>query len=94
MCGCKELIEKGVWDKRFVWYPSNSEFEYDKSCDIGEYLDYSNCKCRKRLVDKLIEECIESIDETILIETSVENEHKCSFVHSIGCYFGYFLYSL
>ena len=22
-----------------------------KSCDVGEYLDYENCKCRKRLVD-------------------------------------------
>ena len=21
--------------------------ECDKSCDIGEYLDYSNCKCKK-----------------------------------------------
>ena len=28
-----------------------------KSCDVGEYLDYENCKCRKRLVDKLVEEC-------------------------------------
>ena len=34
----------------------------DKSCDIGEYLDYSKCKYRKKLVDKLIEECTESID--------------------------------
>ena len=27
------------------------------SCDVGEYLDYENCKCRKRLVDKSVEEC-------------------------------------
>ena len=27
-----------------------------------------NCKCRKRLVDKLIEECNESIEETNLIK--------------------------
>ena len=30
---------------------------------MGEYLDYENCKCRKKLVDKLVEECSENIDE-------------------------------
>ena len=38
-----------------VWNPSNCECECDKSCNIGEYLDYSNCKCRKKLVDSLVE---------------------------------------
>ena len=44
---CKELIDKGVCDKGFIWNPSNCECEYDKSCNIGEYLDYSDCKCKK-----------------------------------------------
>ena len=63
-------------DKRFIWNPSNCEC--DKSCDIGEYLDYSNCKCRKKLVDKLIKECTENIDE---VKYTSKNEHnnKCSF---------------
>ena len=39
----------------FIWNPSNCECECDK-CDIGEYLDYSNCKCRRKLVDPLAEE--------------------------------------
>ena len=39
-------------------------------CDFGEYLDYENCKCRKRLVDKLIEECNENIEETSLVKIS------------------------
>ena len=51
---CKELIDKGIRDKRFIWNPSNCECECDKNCDIGEYLDYENCKCRKKLVDKLM----------------------------------------
>ena len=46
-CECKELINKGVCDKGFIWNRSNCECECDKSCDIGEYLDYENCKCRK-----------------------------------------------
>ena len=46
-CECKELIDKGLFDKRFFWNPSNCECECDKACDIGEYLNYENCKCRK-----------------------------------------------
>ena len=44
-------------DKGFIWNPSNCECKYDKLCDVGEYLDYKNCKRRKSLIDKLIEEC-------------------------------------
>ena len=61
-CECKELIDKGVCDKGFIWNPSNCECEFDKSCDIGEYLDYKNCKCRKKKIDKLTEECSENIN--------------------------------
>ena len=43
--------------------PSNCECECDKSCDVGEYLDYENCKYRKKLVNKSVEECTENIDE-------------------------------
>ena len=37
--------------------------ECDKSCDVGEYLDRKNCKYRKSLIDKLIEECSRNIYE-------------------------------
>ena len=49
-------------DKGFIWNLSNCKCECDKSCDIGEYLDYKNCKCRNKLADKLVEECSENID--------------------------------
>ena len=62
ICECKELIDKGTCDKGFIWNPSNCECECDKSCDIGEYLDYKNCRCRKKTIDKLVEECSENID--------------------------------
>ena len=29
-CECKELIDKDVWDKEFIWNPSNCECKYDK----------------------------------------------------------------
>ena len=73
-CECKELIDKGIYNKGYIWNPSNCKCECDKSCDFGEYLDYENCKCRKRLVDKLIEECNENIEETSLVKI---NSTKC-----------------
>ena len=44
---CKELIDKKMCDKGFIWNPSNGECVCDKACDDGEYLNYENCKCRK-----------------------------------------------
>ena len=37
-CDCKEVVNKAIFDKRFIWNPSSCERECDKSCDIGEYL--------------------------------------------------------
>ena len=78
---CKELIDKGTCDKGFIWIPSNCACECDKSCDIGEYLDYKNCRCRKIIIDKVVEECSENIDgnemlynETLDIISSSDNK--------------------
>ena len=46
-CNCKKLIDKRVCDEGFIWNPSNCKCECDKSYDVGEYLDYSDCKCKK-----------------------------------------------
>ena len=42
MCERKELIDKGLCDKGFIWNPSNCESECYKSCDIEEYLEYDS----------------------------------------------------
>ena len=48
-CHCtEELFDKERCSKGFTWNPSNSNCKCDRSCDIGEYLDYKNCKCRKK----------------------------------------------
>ena len=91
-------------DKGFIWNPSNCECECDKSCDVGEYLDYENCKCRKKLVDKLVEECIETVEKVKIAENKNENTYKCNSCTlyivlfsilftinvGIGAYFAYF----
>ena len=65
-CECKELIDKGVCYKGFICSPSNCECQCDKSCDFGEYSHYENCRCRKKLLNKLIEECSENVEEVKL----------------------------
>ena len=45
---CKELIDKGVCEKGYTWSPSNCECECNKFCNVGKYLDYSDCKCKKK----------------------------------------------
>ena len=72
---CKEPIDKERCDKGFIWNPSNCKCECDKSCDVGEYLDYENCKCRKRLTDKLVEECSENIDANKMIYNDTLNDY-------------------
>ena len=61
--------------------PSNCEFECDKTYDVGEYLDYENCKYRKKLVAPLTEECTETVEEVKLAKISLaknESGGKCS----------------
>ena len=84
-CECKELIDRGVCDKGFIWNPSNCECDCDKSCGIVEYLGYKNCKCRKKIIYKLTEECSENINgnevlynETYIISSSGnETSNSC-----------------
>ena len=83
-CECKELIDKGICDKGFIWNPCNCECKCDKSCNIGKYLDYSKCKCRKRLVDKLVEECVKSIGEVEITEiTQDENKYSSCRIYIV-----------
>ena len=51
-----------------------------KSYDVGEYLDYENCKCRKSSIDNLVEECSENIDGNAMTNVTL-NEYKnaCGF---------------
>ena len=82
--------------------PSNCGCECDKSCDVGEYLDYENRKCGK----KLVEECTENVEEKLAKKASAEDENKtkCSsctlyivlfsiiFTANVGTCFAYYKY--
>ena len=68
--------------KRFIWIQSNCECQCDKSSDVGEYLDYQNCICRKKLVDKLVEECTETVEEVKLAKITSAKEGKNKYKSS------------
>ena len=70
---------------------------------LVKYLDYENCKCRKKIVDKLVDKCTETVEEVKLAEN--ENSYKCTSctvytvlfwtfftinIGGIGAYFVYF----
>ena len=79
------MIDKGVCDKGYTWNPSNCECECDKSRDISEYLDYESCKYRKRLIDKLVDECDGNIDEEAnLVEiNSIKCKHNSCILYIV-----------
>ena len=43
-------------------------------------IDYENCKCRKKLVDQIIDECTETIEKVKLAKiTPAENENNYKY---------------
>ena len=99
----KNLIDKGVWDKGSIWNPSNCECECNKSCDVGEYLDYENFKCMKKLVETRTGNIEEMKLARIISVEEGQNKHKysscalyimlCSILFTINVGIGsYFLY--
>ena len=76
---CKELIAKGKCDDGLIWNHGACECERDKSCDVFKYLDSVNCKCRKRLIDRMIQKCDEDIHENEMVfnATVYDYERVC-----------------
>ena len=43
--------------------------------NVGEYLDYENCKCKEKLANKPVEECSRNIDENEIIYNGTLNNY-------------------
>ena len=84
LCECKkDLVSKLVCDKGYMWNPSTCSCECDKYCEVGQYLDYRECVCRKKLIDDLIEQCTTVVDMEInkgtdLVNISSDNVNSLS----------------
>ena len=74
-----------------------------KSCNFSEYLNYKNYKCRKRLVNKLIDKCTETIAQVRIVSESKIKCNSCILYIAlfsifftinvgIGAYFVYYKY--
>ena len=88
-CECKEdLINKLVCDKGYLWNPSSCSCECDKLCDVGQYLDYKNCVCRKSVIDKMVKECINVVDGDVIYDKTLKD---CSSQTSYVVFFVVFL---
>ena len=71
-----------------MWNPSICSCECDKYCETGQYLDYKNCVCRKKIIDDLIEQC------TSIVDVDIKNDalSKKSDESSSNIYLFYFSY--
>ena len=81
-CECRELIDKGVCDKGYIFNPSNSKCECDKSCNTSQYVDHLDCKYKKKIIDLIVEKCIEyDDDKTKLVNKIVtKNDNQTKLV--------------
>ena len=81
-CECKELIDKGECDKGYIFNPSNCKCECDKSCNTSQYLDYLDCKCKKKIIHLIVEECTEYDNNKtkIVNKTVTKTENKTKLV--------------
>ena len=75
-CECKELIDKGLCDKGYIFNPSSCNCECDKLCNTSQYLDYLDCKCKKKIIDLIVKECTEYDDNKTKIVNKTDNKTK------------------
>ena len=82
------MVDKGRCDNGFPWSLGACECECDKSCYVQEYLNHVNCKCRKRLIDKLVEKFDEDIDGNDMMRMQPLLVITCIMIMGIsGVYF-------
>ena len=80
-CECKEdlvRVSKLACDKGYMWNPSTCSCQCDRYCETGQYLDYKNCVCRKKIIDDLIEQCTSIVDMDIKNNTFSKKSNEAS----------------
>ena len=66
-CDCNEGFA-GItnFTKGYMWNPSTCACECDMWCKPGQYLDHKNCVCKNKLIGRVITECTNVINETMM----------------------------
>ena len=66
-CDCNEDFAGTInCAKGYMWNPSICEYQCDKWCKQGQYLDHKNCVCKNKLIGRVIEEYTSVINETMI----------------------------
>ena len=76
-CDCNEDFA-GILNctKGYTWNPSTCECQCDMWCKPGQYLDYKNCVCKNKLIGRVIAECSDIINETMIInKNNIANDN-------------------
>ena len=66
-CDCNEDFV-GIINctKGYTWNPSTCECQCDTWCKPGQYLDHKNCDSKNKLIGRVIKECTNVINETMI----------------------------
>ena len=67
--------------KGYTWNPSTCECQCDMWCKPGQYLDHKNCVCKNKLTGRVIEECTNIINETIMNNReNIDNDNTTTHI--------------
>ena len=71
-------------NEEYMWNPSTCSCECDRYCETGQYLDYKNYVCRKKIIGHLIEQCTSIVDIDIKNNTlSKKSDKSSSYIYFI-----------
>ena len=66
-CHCNEDFASIInCTKGYTWNPSTCECQCNTWCKQDQYLDHKNCICKNKLIGRIIEECNNVINETMI----------------------------
>ena len=66
-CDCNEDFAGIIsCDKGYMWNLSTCKCQGDTWCKPGQYLDHKNCICKNKLIGRVIKECTNVINETMM----------------------------
>ena len=76
-CDCNEDFASIInYTKGYKWNPSTCKCQCDTWCKPGQYLDYKKCVCKNKLIGRIIEECTNVINETMINnKDNIENDN-------------------
>ena len=81
-CDCNEDFT-GIINctKGYMWNPSTCACECDMWCKPDQYLDHKNCVCKNILVGRVIAECTNVINETMINDKdNITNDNTTTYI--------------